>query len=170
MLAFAPAPGIAADAVAPSTATKPAATAAAKPPAKAGDAKPREGSLGKGSGPLLTREQLRLCMAEQERLKEEGTAAATNQGVLSKDRVEIDRLGSELDADKATLDRTSQTAVDGYNDRARARDKRAADYVAAAKAFNQRLDKLDADKETFKKDCADRRYFEDDYDAIKAGK
>ena len=145
-------------------------TAPAKTPAKAADAKPREGSLGKGSGPLMTREQLRQCLAEQERLKQEGAAAAQAQGVLAKDRADIDRLGAELEADKASLDRTSQAAVDGYNERARARDKRVADYVAAAPLFNQRVDTLDAAKEAYAKDCASRRYFEDDYDAIKAGK
>jgi hypothetical protein len=40
----------------------------------------------------------------------------------------------------------------------------------AAPAFNDRVDKLDAAKQSFAKDCADRRYREDDYDAIKAGK
>ena len=145
-------------------------TAAAKTPAKASVAKPREGSLGKGSGPLLTREQLRQCLAEQARLKQEGTDAAEAQRGLDKDRAEIDRLGAELDADKAGLDRTSQAAVDGFNERARARDKRAADYLAAAPLFNLRVDKLDAAKDAYRKDCTDRRYFEDDYDAIKAGK
>lgn len=158
------------DAVAPGAATKAPAAAASKAPAKAADAKPREGSLGKGSGPLLTREQLRQCIAEQARLKQEGNEALEAQRGLDKERAEVDRLGAALDADKATLDRTSQAAVDGYNERARSRDKRAADYLAASPLFNQRVDKLEAAQETYKKDCADRRYFEDDYDAIKAGK
>lgn len=147
-----------------------AADAPAKAPAKPAAAKPREGSLGKGSGPLLTREQLRQCMAEQERVKQEGSAAAEAQAALAKERSEIDRLGAELDADRATLDRTSPAAVDGFNERARARDKRVADYLAATPLFNERVDKLDADKEAYRKACADRRYFEDDFDAIKAGK
>ena len=109
-------------------------------------------------------------MGEQERQRQEGADTLQAQRALEKDRAEIDRLGIELDAEKAALDRTSQTAVDAYNERARARGKAIDDYKAMAPQFNARVDKLDAAKEAYKKDCADRRYFEDDYDAIKAGK
>ncbi len=154
------------------TPTAGAAKPPAKVPAKAADAKPREGSLGKGtsSGPLLTREQLRRCMVEQERQKQEAADLLQTQRALEKDRSEIDRLGAEMDAEKAVIDRTSQAAVDAYNERARVRGKIVDDYKAAAPQFNLRVDKLGADKEAYARECADRRYFEDDYDAIKAGK
>ena len=162
------APVRAADAPVP----KPPATAAAKAAAKPADAKSREGSLGKGtaSGPLLTREQLRQCIAEQDRLKQEAADALQTQRGLDKDRVEIDRLGVVLKTDLESLDRTSQAAIDAFNARVQEREKMAEAYRAATPVFNQRVDKLEADRESFAKDCADRRYREDDFDAIKAGK
>lgn len=160
-------PAIAADAV-PAAGTK----APAKPPAKAAVVPAREGSLGKGkaSGPLLTREQLRQCMAEQDRLKQEATSLVQAQAEFGKTRAEIDRQGAEIAAELATLDRTSQAAVDAYNAKLRDRAKLSEGYQAAAPAFNERVDKLDADKQAFTKDCADRRYLDDDFDAVKGGK
>jgi hypothetical protein len=151
---------------------------ATSPPAKAATPKastkaasqPREGGFGKGSGPLLSREQLRQCLTEQDRLKQEAADVLQTQKTLESDRAEIDRTGVELKADKDTLDRTSQAAIDAFNARIQAREKQVEAYKVAAPAFNDRVDKLDAAKQSFAKDCADRRYREDDYDAIKAGK
>ena len=160
-------PALAADAAAPSTTKTPA-----KAPAKAADGKAREGSLGRGTstGALLTREQLRQCMAEQDRLKQEGADALQTQRSLDQERSEIDRLGTEIKADLPGLDRTSQAAVDAFNARVLEREKRVDAYQAATPLFNERVDKLDADKQSFTKDCGDRRYREDDLAAIKAGK
>jgi len=151
-------------------APKPPAKAAAKAPAKATDSKPREGSLGKGTGPLLSREQLRQCLAEQDRLKKATAEVLELQHSFEKNRGDIERLGGELEAEKTTLDRTSQAAVDAYNEKARGRGKLIEDYKAAAPQFNERVDKLTDDKHVFAKDCADRKYLEADYDDIKAGK
>jgi hypothetical protein len=157
-----------ADDAPPPSAAKPAASAAAKP----ATAKPREGSLGKaaGSGALMTMPQLRQCMAEQDRMAKEGADLLRAQGDFATERGEIDRLGAELKTEQASLDRTSQAAVDAYNAKLAERDKRAEAYRAATLAFNQRVEKLDVDKQAFAKECADRRYREEDYDAIKAGK
>ncbi len=164
-------PAYAADAAASAPAVKPPAKSAPKAPAKAADDKPREGTLGKGTstGAVLTREQLRQCMAEQDRLKREGDELLQTQLSMGKTRAEIDRLGAEIDTEKATVDRSSQAAVEAYNERLRTRAKMIDDYQAAAPPFNTRVDKLAADRQAYTRDCGDRRYFEDDYDAIKAG-
>lgn len=92
------------------------------------------------------------------------------QRAIEKDRGEIERLGAELEADKATLDRTSEAAVNAFNERARQRARLFEEFKAQAAPFNDRVDKLGADKQAYASKCADRRYFEDDHDAIKAGK
>lgn len=152
------------------TPAKPVAKSTAKPAAK--PTKAREGSLGGGtaSGPMLTKDELRQCLAEQDRLKQETTDVVATQNKLSKDRAEIDRVGAEIDADRPSVDLSNKEAVDAFNARLQAKGKMVADYQAAAPAFNQRIDKLDADDKAFTKNCRDRRYFEDEYDEIKAGK
>lgn len=148
------------------------ATTAKTPPPAAKAAKPREGSLGGGtaSGPMLTKDELRQCLAEQDRLKNETTEVVATQKKLAKDRAEIERISAELDADRPKVDVSNKDAVDAFNVRLQEKGKMVADYQAAGQTFNQRVDKLDADDKSFTKDCRDRRYFEDEYDAIKAGK
>jgi len=144
--------------------------AAPKAVPKAPEAKAREGSLGKGTGPLLTREQLRQCMAEQERLRTETAAVVQARRQVDTDQAEIDRTGAALKTKLEALDRTSQAAVDDYNADVQARAKLIDAYKAAAPLFNDRVEKLDDARKVWTKDCADRRYREDDLDAIKAGK
>lgn len=153
-----------------SDASKPAATpAAAKPAAKAAK---REGSLGGAgaSGAFLTKDELRQCLAEQDRMKQETADVVAAQKKLAADRAEIDRVSAELDADRPKVDVSNKEAVDAFNARLQAKNKLVADYQAAAPAFNQRVDKLDADDKAFTKNCKERRYFQDEYDEIKAGK
>ena len=154
-------------AMAQSGAPKPPAKSAAKPAAKQ-----REGSFGGGSasGPMLTKDELRQCLAEQDRLKQETAEVVATQKKLASDRAEIDRESRALDADRPNVDVSKQDAVDAFNARLQAKGKLVADYQAAAPAFNARIDKLDADDKAITKNCRDRRYFEDEYDEIKAGK
>lgn len=153
-----------------------AAMAADKPPpaksAAPAKAAKREGTIGggTGSGPFLSKDELRACMTEQDRMKKETTDVVATQQQLAKDRAEIDRLTAELDAERPKVDVSNKEAVDAFNARLQDKGKKVSDYQATAQAFNQRVDKLDADDKAFAKSCKDRRYFEDEYDAIKAGK
>lgn len=162
-------------AVAQSGATGPPAKSTAKAAAKSTAkpaAKPREGSLGgdTAAGPILTKDELRQCLAEQDRLKRETADVVANQQKLAKDRAEIDRVGAAIDADRSTVDLSNKEAVDAFNARLQAKARLLADYQAAAPAFNQRIDKLDSDDKAFTKNCKGRKYFEDEYDEIKAGR
>lgn len=168
--AMAAAPALAADAVAP-PAAKPPAKAAAKPPART-DVKAGESASGKAvaSDPLLTRDELRQCVTEQERMKRETTDIVQAQAALAKDRAELERVSAAIDADRAGVDRTDQAAVDAFNERAKARARQVESYQAAALRFNQRVDKLEADEKDYAKACTNRRYDNKDLEAIKAGK
>lgn len=162
-------------AVAQSAATKSPAKSTAKPAAQSTTkpaTKQREGSLGGGTatGPVLTKDELRQCLAEQDRLKQETSDVVATQKKLASDRAEIDRVGAAIDAERPTVDVSNGDAVDAFNARLQAKGKLVADYQAAAPAFNQRVDKLDADDKAFTKNCRDRKYFEDEYNEIKAGK
>lgn len=149
----------------------PTAKPAAKPAAKSPEPR-REGSLGKGTSPLpiLTKEQLRQCMTEQERIRKENVELAEVQAQMDKDRAEIDRLGKEIETEKPKVDASDESAVNAFNERVRQRSRMIEDFKTAAPLFNQRVDKLGADRQAYTANCADRRFFEDDLAEIKAGK
>jgi hypothetical protein len=144
----------------PSGARKPAATKPA-----------REASFGASrGGPLLSRNELRSCLALQERIRAGGDEAARGHAALEAEKAELRKSGDALKAELETLDRGSQEAVDDYNARAAARDKRIDAWEANTAALAARLEALKAERERFAGACGNRRYDEADEIAIRNGR
>jgi hypothetical protein len=134
--------------------------------------KPKEATFGggKGKGAFLTRNQLRDCMAQQSKVKQTQADMLAQQEKLNADKVEIGKTGETLKADLEALDRTNPEAVNAYNERAGARDKRIDEYQQQVDQFNARVEAVRTEREAFSKGCENRRYFEDDEIAIRKGK
>lgn len=132
----------------------------------------REATLGggKGSGPIMSMAQLRSCVAQQSRIQVQNDEMAKAQQQLTTDRTEIDRNSTALKDEMATLDRTNEEAVKAYVAKAQAHDKVIDDYQARVPQFNTQVEALQAQRAVYAKDCEGRRYLEDDYKDIKAGK
>jgi len=134
--------------------------------------KPKEATFGggKGGGAFLTRNQLRDCMAQQAKVKQTQAEMMAMQDKLNADKAEIGKAGETLKSDLEALDRTNPDAVNAYNERAVARDKKIDEYQQQVDQFNGRVDGVRAEREAFSKACENRRYFEDDEAAIRKGK
>ncbi|MGH8797552.1 MAG: hypothetical protein ACREXI_10880 [Caldimonas sp.] len=134
--------------------------------------KPRQSSFGaaKPGGPLLSRTQLRDCLARQDRLRGRPEEMARRQAALDVDRAEIERVGGALKEQAAALDRTSAEAVAAYNAQVQARDKLIDDYQGAVPAFNTEVEALKGEQAAFASACQNRRYDETDELAIRKGK
>mgnify|MGYP001246027292 CR=1 FL=1 len=133
---------------------------------------PKQGSFGKGKagGPLLTRAELRECMARQQRVRAQSDETVKAQAELDKEKTEVNQLGAALKEKLAALDRTDADAVAAYNQQAQAFDQRVDAYNALTPAFNAKVDALKAEREGFAKACENRRFDEKDEIAIKNGK
>jgi chromosome segregation ATPase len=125
---------------------------------------------GKPSGALLTRNELRHCLASQDRLKAQREQAQKQQDQLAKEKADIERLGSELKEQLATLERTSQEQVDRYNAQAAERDRLIDAWETRTTAFNTQAAAINAEAAAWKRGCENRRYDENDELLIKAGK
>lgn len=138
--------------------------------ATAAHAADKPATKGKGSGPLLTRAELRECMARPARIAAESEEVRKLQAANEADKVQIVQQGDALQEQLATLDRTSADAVAAYNEKAQARDARVDAYNAANAAVNTRVEALQAKRSAYLTDCENRRYDEKDEIAIKSGK
>jgi len=125
---------------------------------------------GKGGGAFLTKNQLRDCMTQQVKVKQTNADMLAQQEKLNADKAEIAKTGETLKADLEAIDRTSADAVNAYNERAVARDKKIDEYQQQVDQFNSRVDTVRTEREAFSKACENRRYFEDDETAIRKGK
>lgn len=134
---------------------------------------PRQGSFGvksKAGGPLLTRAELRECMARDARVRTQTDETVKLQAQMDKEKTEVTQLGATLKAQAEALDRTSAEAVNAYNEQAQAFDKRVDAYNAGTPAFNAKVEALQREREAFVKGCENRRFDEKDEIAIRNGK
>ena len=143
---------------------------AAAMPAAAQAAKERSFGKGKASGPLLTRNELRACLSQQDQLKAKREQTLQLQAQLAKDKEDIEKRGNDLKDQLVWLDRTSQEQVDKYNAEASERDKLIDEYQARTTAFNAQVDALSADRDAWGRSCENRRYDENQELLIRAGK
>jgi hypothetical protein len=134
--------------------------------------KSREGTLGggKAGGPILSMAQLRSCMAQDARIQTQNEEVGKTKQQLTTDAEEIDRAAAVLKADLASIDRSNKEAVDALVARAQAHDKKIESYQERVEPFNARVQAIDAERAAYAKACHGRRYLEDDYKDIKAGK
>lgn len=129
-------------------------------------------SLGQGktTGKLLTRNELRECLAQEVRVKALSDEAVALQSALDADKVEITKRGEELKSALGTLDRTSQDAIDTYKAKGAEQDQRIEAYNAKLPSYNTKVQAMQEERTNFVKNCADRPYDEGDYFAIQRGK
>jgi hypothetical protein len=141
-----------------------------KPPAKAGSG---VASLGGGAAnelPILTRNELRDCLAQQDKLHAEEAEIVAQQRDMDADKNEITQQGQALQAELAALDRTSASGVQVYNAKAVEHERRIDAYNARSKPFNARVEALKTQRDGWAKACSNRRYLENDLIIIKAGR
>lgn len=125
---------------------------------------------GKGSGPLLTKAELRECMAIEARVVGASDAAAKERAQLEREKTDLVRQGEVLKAERDALDRTSVEAVEAYVARERARDRAIDEFEARSDAFNTKVGLIDADRAAFKQRCDNRRFDQVDEEALRKGK
>ena len=139
-------------------------------PGRAADKPKKQSSLGDGSGPILTREQLRACMTQKVRVAQQDDAMAKEQAALVTGEAELVRSGDSLKERLEILDRTKPDDVAAYNEQTEARDRAIDAFQARVAAFNARVEPTKADHDAYAKSCGNRRFFDDDEAAIKQGK
>lgn len=119
--------------------------------------------------PLLSREQLRSCMALQARNRQLAQDARENQVRLTSERDELKRLGDALQVDATTLDRTSEEAVAAYNGRVADRERRVSELERAVASFNQMAGAHEQGRLAYARDCENRKFDDKDEKAILSG-
>lgn len=141
-------------------------------------------SGGKSTGKLLTRDQLRQCLASQVTLKQQDADAAKGQAALDADKAAIASVDAELatqanalQAERATVDLTDPAAVTAFNAKIAQREalegrrnQLVADYNVKLAPFNVQVKAMNQTRQGWQTDCAGRDYDELDYFAIQRGK
>jgi hypothetical protein len=127
-------------------------------------------SAAKGKPLLLSREELRACMASQSRLHQQREETTQLQSLLAIEKDELTRSGTELNDQLAALDRTNLKAVEKYVEAHNAREKRIDAYEARAGAYNAKVEAMNTEQDAYARTCENRRFDETDELVIRKGK
>lgn len=157
--------------------------------APAAEPAPKKGNIlklgaGKATGKLLTRDQLRQCLRQQEALKSQGSEAAQAQSALDADKVAVNRMTQELEqqdaqlqTERAGIDLKNEAAVAAFNvklkqreEQQQLREKAVAEYNAKLPPFNAQAQAYTSANEAWLQECGNREYDELDFYAIQRGK
>jgi hypothetical protein len=125
---------------------------------------------GKGDGPIMQMNELRACIKQQARLQTHSEELVKAQADMKAERAAIDTESAAIKTELETVDRTNEEALKVVVERAKANDKRIDDYQARVPGFNAQVEAVQAERAAYAKSCEGRRYLEDDYKDIKAGK
>jgi cell division protein FtsB len=168
VVALTPAPAAHAQTATPPKATAPATKPAPKPPAK----KKGEASLGAGTatGKLLTRQELRECIARRDALRTTRTDVEQRNDTLKRDLDALNTESAQLKTERETLDLTSADGVAAYNARVEARNGRIDAWDARNADLRKEADALNTEQSLWDLECGNRRYREEDEIALRKGK
>jgi hypothetical protein len=125
---------------------------------------------GKGTGPLLTRAELRECLTLQERVRSGSEVAVRDRDQLEQEKSALMRDREDIKAALERLDLANAEAVEQHKARAKAHDLAIQDFSARSDAFNGRIGSLESDRAGFKQRCDNRRFDLVDEEAIRKGK
>lgn len=122
------------------------------------------------SGPVLTREQLRQCVTEQNQINGQEDAVERLQSSLQADETRINSLESRITAMEPRVDVYSQQSVDSFNALVDEHKRLVGAYNSKLPSVNARVDALNAVVDRFNARCAERAYYEHDMAAILGGR
>lgn len=121
-------------------------------------------------GPVLTREQLRQCVAEENAINASGAQVDALQASLEASEASINRLENQINAQEPFVDRYSQESVARFNALIERHKHLVATHNSNLPVVNARVDQVNAAVQRFNSKCADRVYYESDMQAILVGK
>ncbi len=136
---------------------------AADPPVKKAPAKQQ----GKSKPKPMSRDQLRACMDQQDRLLAMRQGVLKEQTSLDQQRAEVARMDAELDRKRAALDPADTDAKQVLQDEETQRNQVGETYNARLPALKEQSVTLDRERQSWVERCADKDFDELDELAIK---
>jgi hypothetical protein len=140
-----------------------ATAAAADPPASTAQSK----SAPKKKSNVMTRDELRVCMAEQDRLQRLSEKVKQDQASLDRQRADVEKMDAEIARKRAALDPADVAAAEALQTDVARRDEVVDAYNARLPALREQGSTYDAGRQVWVERCANRDYDELDEAAIK---
>ncbi len=122
---------------------------------------------GKTKPKPMSRDQLRACMDQQDRLLTMRESVLKEQTSLDQQRADVARMDAELTRKRAALDPDDAVAKQALGDEETRRNAAGDTYNARLPALKEQGSALDKERQTWVERCADKDFDELDEAAIK---
>jgi hypothetical protein len=129
--------------------------------------KPAPSATARSKANVLTRDELRACMNEQDRLQAIRTKIEQEQVGLDKAKAQIQAMDAELQKKVAALDPADEAARKALEGEGARRDQAADDYNARLAGLREQATLYDTGRKGWVEKCAARDFDEMDEAAIK---
>jgi hypothetical protein len=137
------------------------AALAQQQPAKKAPAKSTKGKN------VMSRDELRVCLSEQDRLQQIGTKIKSEQAELDRQKAEVERLDAELQSKVGTVDPNDTATLAAVKEQGARRDALADAYNARLPALREQSATYDSGRKAWVDRCGNRDYDEMDEAAIR---
>ena len=141
---------------------QPISACAQEQPAK--KAAPGKGAKGKN---VMSRDELRVCLGEQDRLQQLNTRIKSEQVELDRQKAEVERIDAELAAKVGTVDPNDTATLATVKEQGTKRDALADAYNARLAALRDQNVKYESGRDGWVERCGNRDYDEMDEAAIR---
>jgi hypothetical protein len=118
--------------------------------------------------PVLSREQLRECVALQTEVNRSADALDREEAALKEHAEQVRQLRAELDREMATVDRSNRPAIDAFNKKVERHRALVRQYNLRREPFQARADAQNQQIDTFNARCAAQAYYESDMQSVLA--
>ncbi len=145
---------------------QPALAADTTPSAPAKPAQPK--SAAKGKPKVMTRDELRACMNDQDRLQKITAEIKSGQAELERQKADVQRIDAEMASKVASpLDPNDTATLAALKDMGARRDAIADDYNTRLAGLREKSAAFDSGRKDWAERCADRDFDERDEAAIR---
>jgi hypothetical protein len=140
---------------------QPISATAQEQPAKKAPAKTVKGKN------VMTRDELRVCLNEQDRLQQISGRIKSEQSELDRQKAEVERIDAELASKVGTVDPNDTTTLDALKAQGAKRDALADAYNARLNGLREQSASYDSGRKNWIERCGNRDYDEMDEAAIR---
>ena len=116
----------------------------------------------------MSREELRFCVTQEERIDHLEQAASEHERAVAIERLQLEESESALADAKAGVDVYIQSSVDEFNEKVERHGDLVDRYNGRLPLVNQKITARNEAVDTYNSACTEKAYFEDDLAIIKA--
>lgn len=122
------------------------------------------------SGVVMTRNELRACQAYEKRLNAKLTEVERLAGEVKERATAINLLEVKIAERKVTVDTYNEKSVNNFNSLIAEHKNLTEKYNTWIPIYKSEVDKYKNSEDGFNKNCANKEYYLDDMDAVRAEK